>query len=119
MSVWIEGKVYDYGGTQIICLRRWFNGPMEMVDLASPTDPRAATSYTASVDDPPFAGVCVRTALALAPCVRPKVTNTLGGVLAPWGCDHRHYRHITADAGPRAGKVCCTACGGPVDASPR
>jgi hypothetical protein len=53
-----------------------------------------------------------RTARAVGLCVFPRVTDTLGGVTDPRSCDHRHYERLTAGAGPNAGLVCCSACGG-------
>ncbi|MFA7295652.1 MAG: hypothetical protein WC211_00530 [Dehalococcoidia bacterium] len=100
MSTWQEGRVYDYYGTPILCERRYFVGSVETVDLSS-----GGKTIT-------------RTARALAPCVTPRVTTTLGGVLSADYCDHRTYGRATADAGPHAGAVCCIACGGVAPALP-
>jgi hypothetical protein len=97
MSRWEEGRAYDYYGETITCARRWFDGPLEMVELLPP-----------SIDGP-----CIRTARALAPCVVPQVTETLGGVTRPDACHHDWYGRVLADAGPHAGQLCCEACGTP------
>jgi hypothetical protein len=105
VSVWVEGRAYDYYGKRIVCARRYFQGPLELVDLAF-----ESAAVAGGGARPP---VVTRTAHALAPCVLPRVTETLGGVRAPGHCDHRHYRRVTADAGPHVGAVCCEACGEP------
>lgn len=102
MSVWRAWRTYDYYGTPIRCVRRWFDGTLEMVDLV----------YAAHSTDGP--DVLTRTARTLAPCVRPRVTDTLGGVTRPSACDHAWYGALIADAGPNAGLRCCSACGGAV-----
>lgn len=102
MSVWQPGRTYDYFGVPIVCLRRWFEGPLEMVDLAQVVAaPATATPFT-------------RTARALAPCVKPRVTETLGGVLNFAFCDHRHHPRVVANAGPNGGLECCSGCGAPI-----
>jgi hypothetical protein len=99
MTVWREGATYDYYGQAIACVRRYFVGPLEHVDLAFVGQRAQPQVFT-------------RTARALAPCVRPRVTATLGGVSSPASCEH-DYVTIVADAGPHAGAVCCVACGCP------
>lgn len=101
MSRWEPGGAYDYYGQALWCVRRFFVGPLELVELAW---------VVAVGDDPqPF----VRTARALAPCVKPQVTETLGGVTAPAFCHHDWYGRTLADTGPHAGETCCEACGTP------
>ena len=94
MSTWIEGKTYDYYGQPIVCVRRFFEGPLEMVELQA------------------YGGSCIRAARTLAPCVVPKVTETLGGVCRPDACHHDWYGTVRANAGPHAGMLCCEGCGG-------
>jgi hypothetical protein len=110
VSTWVEGKVYDYYGKHIRCMRRWFDGALEMVSFLpwpqhSDRFPSIVAEYAATAV--PFE----RTARTLAPCVRPPVTETLGGVLAPWACEHEFTGRVVADAGPYAGRVCCSGCG--------
>lgn len=108
MSTWREGRTYNYYGTAIVCVRRWFEGPMEMVELKPPdavTADGTVVSFTS----------CIRTACTLAPCVVPKVTETLGGVCRPDACHHKWYPTVRANAGPNEGRVCCTSCGAPVE----
>lgn len=101
MSTWVEGgryRYYDVG--DLVCMRRYFEDSLEMVDLAFAVEaPRAPEVFT-------------RTARALAPCVVPRVTETLGGVRRADACDHRGYPRVLANAGPHAGHQCCEACGG-------
>lgn len=103
MSRWVEGRCYDYGNTPVLCVRRWFDGPLEMVDLAH--------LQAAVVGGEAKHETFTRTARALAPCVIPRVTATLGGVTVPGSCEHAQYPRVMADAGPNAGHVCCEACG--------
>lgn len=105
MSTWVEGRVYDYYGTPVRCVRRFFVGPLEHVELEH-ADARIAVGA-----EPTPLQRCVRTARALAPCVVPRVTDTLGGVCRPDACHHDWYAAVRADAGPNAGRVCCTSCG--------
>lgn len=75
MSRWISGKTYDYYGDKLHCRRVFFDGHIEMVELAfvvaAPEEPK------------PF----IRAARTLAPCVSPRVTETTGGVEVPDGCE--------------------------------
>jgi hypothetical protein len=112
MSVWIEGHRYNYYGRTLLCVRRYFEGCLELVDLASEEALRLFADGATAAESPTF----TRTARALAPCVLPRVTRTLGGVTRPDRCDHRYCEHFEADAGPNAGRVCCALCGGAVDA---
>ncbi len=111
MSTWVEGRTYDYYGTPLVCRRRFFVGALEHVELSG-LDSLAPDGSVAE------SARFIRTARALAPCVTPRVTETLGGVLRADCCDHRHYGRVTANAGPHAGRVCCDACGGPVSPPP-
>jgi hypothetical protein len=104
VSTWVEDRVYDYCGQKIRCVRRYLEGCLELVDL------QLAEQHQASgADIEPV--TITRTARTLAPCVVPKVTETLGGVLRAGACDHRHYGRVIANAGPNAAKECCDACG--------
>lgn len=103
MSVWQPGSTYDYYGQPVICVARYFAGNMEMVDLAVPVAAgEALTTFT-------------RTARTLAPCVSPRVTETLGGVTRAEFCHHDWYGSHRANAGPHNGLVCCEACGAPIE----
>lgn len=108
MSAWQEGRTYSYYGTPIACRRRWFEGALELVELV----------YAVTADERPAA--IVRTAAAIAPCVVPRVTDTLGGVYRADMCEHRQNlngepRRVIANAGPFAGRECCALCGGALD----
>lgn len=107
MSTWQVGRVYDYYGTPIRCVRRWFDGALELVALQYVG---LGDVVGAGAEPHPF----VRTARALSVCVVPRVTETLGGVYRGDACEHlERYGRVLADAGPHAGKVCCMACGTP------
>jgi hypothetical protein len=115
MTTWIEGRVYNYYGAPIVCMRRYFEGALELVDLVY-QEPLAAGEVVRS---PAFN---VRTASALAPCVVPRVTETLGGVMHPVACDHHQGvsgepARVRANAGPFNGRECCQLCGSAVDAT--
>ncbi len=108
MSTWIEGRTYDYYGQPLTCLRRYFDGALELVDLTfyveAPAEPESFT----------------RAALTLAPCVIPRVTETLGGVLRPDACRHEQSlagepARLIANAGPFAGHECCALCGSAIE----
>ena len=75
---------------------RWLRG-----DFAD--DPRSPGLHSPS-------GFWCRTARTLD-CVKPRITDTLGGVTRYDACHHDWYRSIIANAGPFAGRRCCTACG--------
>lgn len=105
MSTWTAGRTYDYYGVPLVCARRWFDGALEMVDL------RHARAATRDGDPPPQ--IFSRSARALAPCVKPRVTETLGGVTRPETCPHERYARVVANAGPHSGAECCEACGAP------
>lgn len=77
MSTWIVGRSYDYYGRRLTCTRRWFerDGRLEMVELQ---DDVVLMPDGSEIRQAPF----VRTGLALAPCVLPRVTETVGGVYA-------------------------------------
>lgn len=100
MSTWAEGKTYDYYGRPLVCARRFFVGQTELVALHWPAVAPALPE--------PF----IRTARALAPCVLPIVTETLGGVTHPETCHHDWYPTLTASGGPNDGLRCCSGCGG-------
>lgn len=104
MSTWVDGRIYDYYGRQLRCLRRFFIGPLEHVELV---DEVLAAAAGGPAESPSF----VRTARALAPCVLPRVTETLGGVTAPEFCNHDEHERVRANAGPHLGRLCCEACG--------
>jgi hypothetical protein len=104
VSRWQEGLTYDYYGVPLTCVRRYFDGPLEMVELRPPT--QTPGDVLACASEP-----IVRTARTLAPCVKPRVTETLGGVTNRDYCDHRGFGRVVADAGPNAGKECCDGCG--------
>ena len=105
MSTWVEGRSYDYFGDQLVCVRRYFEGSLELVGMAF--------VVPAVVGAEPASEVFTRTARTLAPCVFPRVTETLGGVTRADACDHRYYGRVRANAGPHAGLECCDACGAP------
>lgn len=111
MSRWREGATYRYlGRDEIVCARRYFDGALEMVDLRYAA-PVAAAPDGSAVEPEVF----TRTARTLAPCVVPRVIDTLGGVCRPDACDHRYGGEpLLADAGPHAGRLCCRSCGGPL-----
>lgn len=100
MSVWIEDRRYDYYGQPLRCLRRWFDGCLEMVDLAFDV-PVGCVGRE----------IFTRTARTLAPCVFPRVTTTLGGVTTPAFCAHGGFTALVANAGPNHGLSCCSGCG--------
>lgn len=107
MTTWVEGRTYDYYGAPLTCVRRYFEGTLELVDLAFPI---AAVAVAEGCSQH-----FTRTARTLAPCVKPEVTETLGGVLRADACAHHEsFARVTANAGPNAGKLCCSACGGEV-----
>lgn len=102
MSTWQAGRMYYYYGDPLICWRRFFEGNLELVEFAHPVAiGESLSTFT-------------RTARALAPCVMPVVTETLGGVTNPSTCDHRDYGNLRANAGPHRGHMCCEACGSPL-----
>lgn len=109
MSTWVEGRRYSYYGEPLLCVRRYFEGPLELVDLCFAEEVAVVGMENASAVSPVF----TRTARTLAPCVLPRVTETLGGVTRPESCHHDWYGRVTADAGPHAGQSCCEACGTP------
>lgn len=113
MSTWEIGRRYDYYGTPIVCVARYFDGALEMVDLAFVRTAQAPGGEAAMSES------FTRTALALAPCVRPRVTETLGGVTRCDLCSHdggvERRPLVVANAGLFVGLPCCPLCGAPPD----
>lgn len=115
-SRWVQGGEYDYFGRTIRCVRRWFDGSLEMVHLAFAGEDldRALPLPGRGVAHLSPAEGGARTARAIGPCIEPPITETLGGVRRPDACDHR-YPLVAADGGLFAGRRCCSACGVPPD----
>lgn len=116
MSTWSVGRVYDYYGRALRCVGRYFEGPLEMVALQNSDEPwdGAMPPYRADLLNVcgmiPGHPAFFRAARTLAPCVFPRVTETLGGVMRPDACRHDSGRLIAND-GPYRGQVCCELCG--------
>lgn len=121
VSAFEEGRVYrGLDGQPILCWARRFTGALgtcETVALATTDD----SCWVENGKSVPF---IVRTARAAADVVVPRITETLGGVFRPDLCDHYSIKKrgpdlVTANAGPHAGRVCCSLCGAPPAPTPR
>jgi hypothetical protein len=103
--VWEIGCVYNYYGKSIRPVSRMFHGALECIEFECV--PPCMTE-----EGPTW----LRTARALAPCVVPRVRETLGGVMRADVCRHDwpDARPFVSRFGPHAGRLCCPSCGGPV-----
>lgn len=108
-----EGAVYDVPAWrgQVVVVRRFFEGALELLELAWHPRPVVVNESGAARED--VGQRFVRTARVLAG-LTPEVTHALGGVMRPTACDHHpSYGRAVADAGPHAGTLCCLGCGAP------
>jgi hypothetical protein len=105
VSTFEVGRTYRsrFGeGADFTCTERRFAGVLGELELVTLHNP--------------VLGALERTARTVAGDVFPRVTETLGGALRSDCCDHRGWpgelRRVVANAGPNAGRRCCTSCGG-------
>ncbi len=102
---WMIGKTYDYYGRSIRPVARSFDGALELIAFEFVPPINTAEGK-----------VWVRTAMTLAPCVVPRVSEWLGGVCGVDNCKHwSEYGTTIAKHGPHAGQLCCMGCGGPTE----
>jgi hypothetical protein len=105
IPVWVLGDVYDYYGRGIRPVARTFDGLLEQIafEFVPPCE---------TTEGPTF----LRAARTLALCVRPRVRETLGGVMRADVCRHDwpDATPFVARFGPNAGRLCCPSCGGAV-----
>lgn len=121
MSTWHVGRTYNYYGRELRCVGRYFDRLLEIVALQNADEPWDGQMPPYRAD---LLNVCgmipghpafFRAARTLAPCVLPRVTETLGGVMNAAFCRHDLGKErLIADAGPNAGKLCCGLCGGEI-----
>lgn len=101
--VWDIGSIYDYYGAPIRPIARSFDGELELIDFEWVPPQMTPEGMTFR-----------RAARTLAPCVKPSVTETLGGVSPSRYCKHDwpDDPKFVARFGPNEGTLCCSSCGG-------